>query len=37
MTYEYISNPVIEFGAQGFQGGLILSSRTAAKTLRLLR
>jgi hypothetical protein len=23
MTYEYISNPVMDFGAQGFQGGLI--------------
>jgi hypothetical protein len=23
MTYEYISNPAVDFGAQGFQGGLI--------------
>jgi hypothetical protein len=23
MTYEYISNPVIDFGAQGFQGGIV--------------
>jgi Domain of unknown function (DUF3943) len=23
MTYEYLSNPVVDFGAQGFQGGII--------------
>jgi len=23
MTYEYISNPILDFGAQGFQGGII--------------
>ena len=23
MTYEYLSNPAVDFGAQGFQGGLI--------------
>jgi hypothetical protein len=27
MTYEYYSNPVIEFGAQGFQGGWIHATR----------
>jgi hypothetical protein len=23
MTYEYISNPAVDFGAQGFQGGIV--------------
>jgi hypothetical protein len=27
MTYEYISNPVVDFGAQGFQGGLVAHSK----------
>lgn len=34
MTYEFISNPVIEFGAQGFQGG-ILTRTNQGKRLRL--
>jgi hypothetical protein len=27
MTYEYFSNPIIEFGAQGFQGGWMHATR----------
>jgi hypothetical protein len=27
MTYEYISNPIMEFGAQGFQGGWLHSTQ----------
>jgi hypothetical protein len=27
MTYEYFSNPIIEFGAQGFQGGWLHATR----------
>jgi len=27
MTYEYISNPVVDFGAQGFQGGFVGRAR----------
>jgi len=27
MTYDYISNPVVEFGAQGFQGGWLYATR----------
>jgi hypothetical protein len=27
MTYEYLSNPVLDFGAQGFQGGIVHRSR----------
>ena len=26
MTYEYISNPILDFGAQGFQGGIVTRS-----------
>lgn len=26
MTYEYISNPAVDFGAQGFQGGIVTRS-----------
>jgi hypothetical protein len=26
MTYEYISNPAVDFGAQGFQGGIVARS-----------
>ena len=26
MTYEYLSNPVLDFGAQGFQGGIVTRS-----------
>jgi hypothetical protein len=29
MTYEYISNPVVDFGAQGFQGGVITRAEPA--------
>jgi hypothetical protein len=35
MTYEYIANPVVDFGAQGFQGGLILSQTKPGKRMRL--
>ena len=34
MTYEYLSNPVIEFGAQGFQGGIVLAPSDSAKRFR---
>ncbi len=34
MTYEYISNPVVDFGAQGVQGGLITTS-SPGKGVRL--
>jgi hypothetical protein len=35
MTYEFISNPVVEFGAQGFQGGIIVAPSDPAKPFRL--
>jgi hypothetical protein len=35
MTYEYIANPVVDFGAQGFQGGWILSQAKPGKRMRL--
>jgi uncharacterized protein DUF3943 len=34
MTYEYISNPVVDFGAQGFQGGIVARA-TRGERLRL--
>ena len=34
MTYEYISNPVIDFGAQGFQGGIVTRTNQG-KPIRL--
>jgi hypothetical protein len=35
MTYEYISNPAVDFGAQGFQGGLVAAQSKPDKRLRL--
>ncbi|HEV7367131.1 MAG TPA: DUF3943 domain-containing protein [Gemmatimonadales bacterium] len=35
MTYEYISNPVVDFGAQGFQGGLVYAQAKPGKQMRL--
>jgi hypothetical protein len=35
MTYEYISNPAVDFGAQGFQGGLVYAQAKAGKQMRL--
>jgi hypothetical protein len=35
MTYEYISNPVVDFGAQGFQGGLLVAHSKPGKSMRL--
>jgi Domain of unknown function (DUF3943) len=35
MTYEYIQNPVIDFGAQGFQGGLIVTNSKPGRSMRL--
>jgi hypothetical protein len=35
MTYEYIHNPVLDFGAQGFQGGLIFLRSKPGKSLQL--
>jgi hypothetical protein len=35
MTYEYLSNPVVDFGAQGFQGGLIYAQSKLPKEMRL--
>jgi hypothetical protein len=34
MTYEYYSNPILDFGAQGFQGG-ILTRTNQEKAVRL--
>jgi hypothetical protein len=34
MTYEYLSNPVVDFGAQGFQGGII-THKDASDNLHL--
>ena len=31
MTYEYISNPAVDFGAQGFQGGIVVARSNPAK------
>jgi hypothetical protein len=33
MTYEYINNPVIDFGAQGFQGGVAATGSDTASAL----
>jgi hypothetical protein len=35
MTYEYLSNPAVDFGAQGFQGGLIYAQSKPGKQMRL--
>ncbi len=35
MTYEYISNPVVDFGAQGFQGGLIATRSKPGRSMSL--
>jgi uncharacterized protein DUF3943 len=34
MTYEYLSNPVVDFGAQGFQGGIV-TLKQASNTVHL--
>jgi hypothetical protein len=33
MTYDYISNPVIDFGGQGFEGGVIAQSDRAKNVI----
>ena len=33
MTYDYISNPVIDFGGQGFTGGVIMQSDRAKSVI----
>ena len=35
MTYEYISNPAVDFGAQGFQGGVVYAQSKPGKRMRL--
>src|SRR3954470_12610994 len=35
MTYEYISNPVVDFGAQGFQGGVVYAQAKPGNQMRL--
>ena len=35
MTYEYISNPAVDFGAQGFQGGVVFAQSKPGKQMRL--
>ena len=35
MTYEYLANPVVDFGAQGFQGGLLISRSKPGKSMQL--
>jgi hypothetical protein len=35
MTYEYISNPVVDFGAQGVQGGVVYAQSKPGKQMRL--
>ena len=34
MTYEYISNPAVDFGAQGFQGGMVYAQSKPGKQVR---